>query len=66
MDTKDPVQAAQEALAFEGYENVSPEFELMQVDTVTRWVAAVAMEKASGRKFHDEQIQEARTLADLL
>ena len=66
METKDPIQAAQEALAFEGYENVSADFDLARVDAVTRWVAAVAMEKALGQKFTDERIQEADTLADLL
>ncbi len=66
MDTKDPLEEAQQALAFEGYERVTPEFDVTEVDALTRWVAAVAIEKAAGRRFTDEQIQEARTLADLL
>ena len=45
---------------------MTPEFDVTEVDALTRWVAAVAIEKAAGRRFTDEQIQEARTLADLL
>ena len=66
METKDPLEAAAEALAGEGYENVTEEFDLGAVDVLTRWVAATAMEKVRGRKYTDAEIQAARTLADLL
>lgn len=66
METKDPLEAAAQALAFEGYENVTEEFDLAEVDVLTRWVAATAMEKVRGRKYTDAEIQAARTLADLL
>ncbi|MFT3943074.1 MAG: hypothetical protein QM705_04525 [Ancrocorticia sp.] len=66
VETKDPLEAAADALAGEGYENVTEDFDLSAVDVLTRWVAATAMEKVRSRKYTDREIQDARTLADLL
>ncbi len=66
METKEPLEAAAEALADEGYENVTGDFDLTAVDVLTRWVAATAMEKVRGRKYTDREIQKAQTLGDLL
>ena len=66
METKDPLETAADALAGEGYENVTEDFDLTAVDVLTRWVAATAMEKVRGRKYTDQEIQDAHTLADLL
>ncbi len=66
METKEPLEVAAEALADEGYENVTEDFDLTSVDVLTRWVAATAIEKVRGRKYTDREIQEAQTLGDLL
>lgn len=66
MESKDPVEAVQAAMAEEGYPEVQPDFALSEVDTLTRWVAAHSIEEALGVRIADERIQQARTVADLL
>ena len=45
---------------------IGPDFRLDQVDDVTRWVIAVALEAASDRKIKDHIVCEASTLAELI
>lgn len=76
MDTDSLVAAAREALVreagtqeahghLETVEEIGPDFDLMKVDDVTRWVIAGAIEKAAKRKLADHVICDAQVLADL-
>lgn len=66
MERETIMLAATEALAREGFTEVNDSFNFSQVDRITRWVAALAIEKASQQTIPDVRITQAKTLEDLL
>ena len=66
MESKDPSQVLFDAFAEEGHENVSLDFALSEVDRITRWVGAHALEEALNVKLADQDIEEAQTAGDLV
>ena len=65
MDRDSLYDAARQALSREGHEDGGPGFRLDCVDAVTRWVVAVAVEKAAATTLLDADIQGASTVEDL-
>ncbi|MGO1592429.1 MAG: hypothetical protein ACTHW1_05785 [Ancrocorticia sp.] len=66
MESKDPLQAVQSALAEEGHPEVGVDFALSEVDRLTKWVGAHAIEEALGVSIPDEQIESAATVGELV
>ena len=66
MDRDSLYDAARQALSREGHEDGGPGFRLDCVDAVTRWVVAVAVEKAAATTLLDADIQGASTVEDLV
>ena len=66
MDRDSLYDAARQALSREGHEDGGPGFRLDCIDAVTRWVVAVAVEKAAATTLLDADIQGASTVEDLV
>lgn len=59
-------EVAAQALEREGFAEAGPDFSFAEVDCVTRWSVAVALEEAAGRTIPDEKIRAAGTVRELV
>lgn len=66
MERNDVMAAARAAFEREGITEVSDDFRLAEVDSITRWVVARAVEQTTNHLIPDAVIRDAVTVADLV